>query len=69
MSQVLVAIMASTSPYVESLEPAAVPWFGAQLFELQPCPAWALGEKLRIAVGMAYVVWLAWGVEKNVDVA
>lgn len=56
MSQVQGAIMASTSPYVESLEPAAVPWFGARLFELQPCPARALGEKLLIAVGMVYVV-------------
>lgn len=53
------AVVASTSPYVES----------ARLLKLQPCPARVLGEKLLIALGLACVIWSAWGVEKNVDVA
>lgn len=54
MSQVLdtvVAIALCGKP-----GPSAVLWLGAQLLELQPCPAQALGEKLFIAVGMACVV-------------
>ena len=50
------AVVASASHYVESLEPAAVPWRGAWLLELQPCPARGLVEKLLIAVRMACVV-------------